>query len=52
VAVAESGAAPKIASIEMTAKQQRFEIDAAKEPASVELDPHTWVLVDARLARK
>jgi len=51
VAVAESGAAPKIASIEMTAKQQRFELDAAKEPASVELDPHTWVLVDARLAR-
>jgi aminopeptidase N len=44
--VAVDGAVTRI---EVTAKQQRFEIDAAKAPASVELDPGTWVLMDARV---
>lgn len=52
VAVADGTAAPKISNVEMTAKQQQFEIDAAKEPVSVELDPHTWVLADVQFAKK
>lgn len=49
-----SGSPPasKIARIEMTARQQSFEVDAATEPASVELDPHVWLLMDARLTKK
>jgi len=52
IAVADGVAAPKISSIEMTGTQQRFEIEAAKEPVSVEFDPHVWALVDAKLTKK
>ena len=53
VALADgTSALPKIARIEMTDRRQRFELDAAREPASIELDPHTWVLIDARVAKK
>lgn len=41
-----------IARIEMTAKQQRFELDAPKAPAAVVLDPGTRVLMDARVTKK
>ena len=51
IALAESGAAaPKIAKIEMTVTRQKFEIAMDKEPSAVELDPHTWLPMDARLA--
>jgi aminopeptidase N len=48
----EIGLDGKPARIEMTAKQQTFEIPADKEPASVELDPNTWLLMQATLVRK
>lgn len=48
VAIAPGG----IERIEMTAKHQRFEIPWAGEPASVTLDPNTWVLMDARFAKR
>ncbi len=41
----------RIEKIEMTAKQQRFEIAAGEEPEAVELDPNTWMLMDARFAK-
>jgi aminopeptidase N len=39
----------RIERIEMTQKQQRFEISADKEPSVVSLDPNTWVLMEARI---
>ena len=42
----------KIERIEMTGKTQRFTIASDKEPASVELDPNTWVLMDAKFAKR
>jgi aminopeptidase N len=44
----EVGISERIEKIEMTKKEQRFEIASDKEPASVVLDPNTWVLMDAR----
>ena len=44
------GAAPE--KIELNQRRQRFEIACAKTPASVELDPDTWMLADAHLVRK
>ena len=44
--------APKIEKIEMSQKQQRFEIAADKEPSAVVLDPNTWVLMEARFAKR
>src|ERR1017187_5692610 len=41
----------KIEKIEMTGRQQRFEIAADKEPGSVELDPNTWMLVDFKFVK-
>jgi aminopeptidase N len=38
--------------IELTQKQQRFEIAADKEPAAVNLDPNTWVLMEARIGKR
>ncbi len=37
----------KIERIEMTRKEQRFEIAAEQAPASVTLDPNVWMLMDA-----
>ena len=48
----EVGVAGKIEKIEMTQKQQRFEIPAEKEPAAVELDPNIWILMDAKFAKR
>jgi aminopeptidase N len=53
VGVAAPGAAQlKIEKLELNARQQRFEIAADQEPASVEIDPNTWMLVDVKFARK
>ena len=41
----------RIEKIEMTAKRQRFEIAVGEEPEAVELDPNTWMLMDARFAK-
>jgi aminopeptidase N len=38
-----------VAHIDMAAKEQRFEFDAARAPESIVLDPGTRVLMDARL---
>lgn len=49
------GAAPKIEKIEkieMTRKQQRFEIAADKEPVAVTLDPNTRVLMEAHFGKR
>ena len=42
----------KMEKIEMTRKQQGFEIAAEREPASVELDPETWILMSAKFAKR
>jgi aminopeptidase N len=44
----EVGISERLEKIEMTSKEQRFEIASDKEPASVVLDPNTWVLIDAK----
>jgi aminopeptidase N len=46
------GQQPRVEKIAMTARQQTFAIAAGAEPASVELDPNTWILADIRLARR
>jgi aminopeptidase N len=51
VAVSAQGAPATIEKIELNAKRQRFEIAAGKEPATVELDPDAWVLMDVKFAR-
>jgi aminopeptidase N len=43
---------PNPEKIELNQRRQRFEISCAKSPTSVELDPHTWLLMDARSAGK
>ncbi len=53
VAVRGAGHGPEaIARIEMTAQRQRFEIAAESEPAAVQLDPHTWALMDANFTKR
>ena len=42
----------RIEKIEMTDKRQKFEIACDEEPASVELDPNTWMLMDAKFAKR
>ena len=49
VGVTLPGAPLTIERIALTQKQQKFEIAAETEPAGVELDPNTWVLMDAKL---
>ena len=52
VAVSAQGAPAKIEKIELNAKRQTFEIAAAGEPASVELDPDAWVLMDVKFGKR
>jgi aminopeptidase N len=53
VSLAPAGAGPaKLDRIEMSDRQQRFDLVAAEEPASVTLDPNSWLLMDARLVKK
>ena len=47
----DSGA-PRIEKVEMTQPQQRFVIAAAKSLKDVVLDPNSWILMDARFARR
>ena len=42
----------RIEKIEMTGKQQKFEIAADDAPSSVELDPNTWMLMDAKFTKR
>lgn len=42
----------RVEKVELTAKQQRFEIAVDGEPSAVVLDPNTWVLMDARFGKK
>ena len=42
----------RIQKIEMTQKQQHFEIAADRAPVAVTLDPNTWVLMDAHFEKK
>jgi aminopeptidase N len=52
VAIQGAGAAaPVTEKIEMTQRQQRFVIAAEREPASVILDPNTWILMEAQFVR-
>jgi aminopeptidase N len=49
----EVSVAGKPEKLAFTQKNQRFEIPADQEPATVELDPNTWLLIDAKpLARR
>jgi aminopeptidase N len=48
----EIGVAEGIVRIEMTEKQQHFEIPVEREPAVVTLDPNTWVLMEARFGKR
>jgi aminopeptidase N len=52
VAFTLPGAPPEIQRIEFTAKSQKFELAADKEPSSVELDPNVWVLMESKITRK
>jgi aminopeptidase N len=42
----------RIEKIEMTGRQQKFEIACDAEPSAVDLDPNTWVLADFKFAKK
>lgn len=44
--------ATKLEKLELTERQQRFEFAADREPASVTLDPGTWMLMSARFDRR
>jgi aminopeptidase N len=52
VSVSAQNAPPKIEKIELTAEQQKFEIASEKEPASVELDPNVWILMDVKFGKR
>jgi aminopeptidase N len=53
VAVRSEGASePRVETILMTSRRQRFEVAAEKAPSAVELDPNTWMLMDASFAKK
>jgi aminopeptidase N len=38
--------------LEMTQKQQHFEVTSDKDPGTLVLDPNTWLLADIRLERR
>ncbi len=48
----EIGIDGKIEKVEMRSKQQHFEIAVASEPATVKLDPNTWILMDAKFSKR
>ena len=47
----EVGLSSRIEKIEMTRKEQQFEIASDKEPESVVLDPNTWILITAKFEK-
>jgi aminopeptidase N len=50
VGILTADAAIRIEKIEMTEREQRFSFAAEQKPASLELDPNTWVLMQATLS--
>jgi aminopeptidase N len=48
----DGAAVPKVVKIEQTKARQTFELDAETEPATVVLDPSTWVLMQATFAKR
>ena len=46
----EIGVDGRVEKIDLTSRQQRFEIAAEKAPASVKLDPNSWMLMESRLS--
>jgi hypothetical protein len=48
----EIALAAKTVKMEMTQKQQHFELPADQEPSTVTLDPNTMVLMDAHFSKK
>ena len=50
--IAVEGSQLRIEKIELTQKQQRFEITADKEPTNVLLDPNVWALMEFRFAKR
>jgi aminopeptidase N len=52
VAFAAANAPPRSVTLQMTAREQRFEIACDREPASVELDPNVRLLAQIQFARR
>lgn len=52
VAITVAGAADTRTTLEVRSRAQRFRIETPTEPAAFTLDPDTWVLMDARVARR
>jgi len=52
IAVTSPGAPPKIETVRLAERRQRFELASEKEPAGVELDPNTWMLADIRFEKR
>lgn len=53
IGIAGEGTAPmRVERIELTQRQQKFEIVADRPPITVVLDPGTWTLMEATLQRK
>lgn len=48
----EIGIDGKVEKIEMNTRQQQFMIPADAAPANVELDPNTWILMDAKFSKR
>ncbi len=49
---AEGSTEPRIEKIELTERQQHFEVKADKPPASVALDPNCWVLMKSSFTQR
>ncbi|HEX3875352.1 MAG TPA: M1 family metallopeptidase [Bryobacteraceae bacterium] len=52
IALQSASGPAKIEKVQFTGKQQHVDIAAEQEPASVELDPNVWLLIDAKIAKK
>jgi hypothetical protein len=52
IALQSPGGPAKVEKVQFTGKEQHFDIAADQEPASVELDPNVWLLIDAKIAKK
>lgn len=50
--LADSSTPLRVEHVELTQRQQHFELAADKPPASVKLDPNTWLLFESRFAPK
>ena len=52
IAISADGAARRIETIHMTAKQQQFTVASDREPAAVDLDPDTWMLAETHFSKR